>query len=100
MGAFLLAAGVEKRTRVVVVSASMGGTFAAPFVANPQGYTVAGYVTVAGSLPAGLAGPPLSGRGPTGSATAAAWGRSPRELPPLLCIFGSEDPRLLSDRAR
>ena len=66
------------RRPVLVVSASMGGTYALPFVLSPGPYHVAGYLTAAGS-------------------TAALAGQ--RSAVPALFLFGDQDPRLAQDRA-
>jgi hypothetical protein len=42
LGFFAKALGVPTSARIVVVSASMGGTFAAPFVANSAPFVVSG----------------------------------------------------------
>lgn len=68
------------RGSVLVVSASMGGTYALPFVLSPGPFTIAGYVTIAGSISA------LSGGGV-------------RSGVPALVIFGDQDARLATDRA-
>jgi len=61
---------------VVVVAASMGGSYALPFVVSPgAGRAVAGYVTAAGMI---------------GSKDVVAT--------PVLGVYGSEDGRLASDR--
>lgn len=62
---------------LVVVAASMGGSYAFPFVYS--GTRAVGYVTVAGVLPSRL---------PTLAA------------PPILGIYGSDDPRLAYDRSK
>ena len=63
---------------LLVVSASMGGTYALPFVLSPGPFHVAGYLTAAGS-------------------TAALAGQ--RSAVPALFLFGDQDPRLAQDRA-
>ena len=96
--AFLAGLGVNDRSsQVVVVSASMGGSFALPFVMDPGPFKVVGYVTVAGSLATPDRGSPASLLRQGG---AAGWVSTPRNIPPALVIFGSEDPRLRTDRAR
>lgn len=62
---------------VVVVAASMGGSYGLPFVLHPAHFHVAGYVTVAGVL------------GDLGESVVEA---------PVLAIYGSEDNRLHNDR--
>ena len=58
---FLQALKVRGGTSVVVVSASMGGTFATPFLAAPGPFRASGYITVAGTLPSAI-GPPSRSR--------------------------------------
>jgi len=77
----------------------MGGAFAVPFVTSPGPFFAAGYVTVAGTLPALGSANGRPARSARGSAP-AAWGAVAREVPACLAIFGSEDPRLGSDRPR
>mmetsp|Transcript_57920 Transcript_57920/g.131246 ORF Transcript_57920/g.131246 Transcript_57920/m.131246 type:complete len:361 (+) Transcript_57920:127-1209(+) len=95
LGALLNRLGLPARARVVVVSASMGGTFAAPFVASPSPYLCDGYVTVAGLLPQHFGSPDQTRQGGK-----PAWRSTPQNIPPALVIFGSEDPKLRADRTR
>mmetsp|Transcript_70537 Transcript_70537/g.142032 ORF Transcript_70537/g.142032 Transcript_70537/m.142032 type:complete len:370 (+) Transcript_70537:18-1127(+) len=93
--AFARSVGLREGSSVVVVAASMGGTFAAPFIADPGPYRASGYVAIAASLPRSLGAPSLAAQGGPAAASSV-----PHTVPPALVIFGSEDPRLRSDRAR
>ena len=99
LGAFLKGLRVNERSsQVVVVSASMGGTFAMPFIMDPGPYKVVGYVTVAGSIATSTSkGSPASTAHQGGK---AAWFSTPHKIPPALIIFGAEDQRLSTDRSR
>ena len=55
---FTLALGLRGGASVVLVSADLGGLYAAPFLLDPGPFLVSGYVTVAGALPQKFA-PPL-----------------------------------------
>jgi abhydrolase domain-containing protein 14 len=79
ISSFLTVVGVNPASNVVVVSASMGGTFALPFVSNPNPFRVAGYITVAGSL------------------SKTTMSQNP---PPALVIFGEYDSRKDTDQSR
>ena len=96
--AFLAGLGVKSQSsQVVVVSASMGGVFAMPFVMDPGPFKVVGYVTVAGSIATPDRGSPASLLRQGGT---SGWFSTPRDIPPALVIFGSEDSRLRTDKAR
>ena len=98
LSAFLKGLNVNERSsQVVVVSASMGGVFAMPFVMTPGRFQVVGYVTVAGSIAPSSSGPPAN-YAPQGGP--AAWQSTPRNIPPALVIFGTEDSRLASVKGR
>ena len=70
-----VAAALELPKTLAVVAASMGGSYALPFVAAPGDYAIAGYATAAGSIAS-----------------------KDRVAAPVLGIYGSEDGRLANDR--
>ena len=72
-----VAAALDLPAKFAVVAASMGGSYALPFVLDPGSYEVAGYATAAGMI--GSAAPTTT---------------------PVLGIYGSEDSRLASDRSK